>query len=191
MIRKFFVVDQDGENKDYVKSGEPAAERGSRNEIELETGLLLLLSELALLVDELKEIKDKQPVQALQILTDTVNKAAEFSEKSLNDGLEEGFMTGALNDASGSFSHLKLLHVDHNRISAQTAINLYGGWTGARNDKNQAFQQISLGMVRVLESYLNLITGTFDTPYLVQEWKDTSDIYINELTESVKSVTFG
>jgi hypothetical protein len=190
-MRKFFVIDQESESKEYGDVARPVAERGSPDEIELETELLQLLSELAQFVDELKEIKIKQPVQALQILSDMVNRVAEFAEKSVHIGLEEGFMSGELIEASRSFAHLKLLHVDCNRISAQTAINLYGGWTGARNDKNQAFQQISLGMVRVLESYLNFIAGLFHTPYLVLEWKDALEIYINEVTESVKSITFG
>ncbi|MFI5321954.1 MAG: hypothetical protein ACHQ6U_00150 [Thermodesulfobacteriota bacterium] len=189
-MRKFLVIDQEGESKEYGDIVRPVAERGSLDEIEFETKLLLLLSELAQSVEELKEKKDKQPVEALQILSDTVNRVAGFAEKSGGAGLEEGFLSGALMDASESFAHLKLLHVDRNRISAQTAINLYRGWTGARNDKNQAFQQISLGMVRVLESYLNSIAGFFHTPYMVLEWKDTVEIYINEVTESVKSITF-
>ena len=187
MVRKFFVVDQDGENKEYVTT----AELVSQDEARLEADLLFLLSELSLLVDEITEIKDKLPVHSLKILSEAVNRVAEFCEKSLHVSLEEGFLPDALLNASGSFAHLKLLHVDHNRISAQTAINLYGGWTGDANGKNQAFQQISLGMVRVLESYFSFIEGIFSTPYLAQEWKETFEIYIQELTESVKSITFG
>lgn len=190
MVRKFFVVDREGDNKDYGQVFEPVSEQVSDNEVRLETGLLLLLSELALLMEELREVKDKEPVESLRILSDTVNKVAGFAEQSLGGALREGFLLEALIDASGSFSHLKLLHADHNRLSAQTAINLYGGWTGDANGKNQAFQQISLGMVRVLESYLNYIAEFFSTPYLAREWKETLDIYINELSESVKSVVY-
>jgi hypothetical protein len=189
-MRKFFVIDQEGEGNEYGNVARPAAERGSPDEIELETELLQLLSELAQFVDELKEIKDKQPVQTLQILSETINTVAGFTENSVHLQLEDGFLSSALIDASGSFAHLKLLHVDRNRISAQTAINLYRGWTGARNDKNQAFQQISLGMVRILESYLSFIAGIFHTPYLALEWKDAFEIFINETAESVKSITF-
>jgi hypothetical protein len=149
-----------------------------------------LFSELALLMEELSEVKDKEPVQSLKILSDTVNNVADFAEQSLGEALREGFLLDALLDASGSFSHLKLLHADHNRLSAQTAINLYGGWTGDANGKNQAFRQISLGMVRVLEAYLNYITEFFSTPYLAQEWKETLEIYINELSGLVNSVVY-
>jgi hypothetical protein len=190
MVRKFFVVDREGDNKDYGQAFEPVSGQVSEDEVRLETGLLLLFSELALLMEELSEVKDKEPVESLRILSDTVNNVADFAEQSLGEALREGFLLDALLDASGSFSHLKLLHADHNRLSAQTAINLYGGWTGDANGKNQAFRQISLGMVRVLESYLNYITEFFSTPYLVQEWKETLEIYINELSGLVKSVVY-
>ncbi|MGH7851419.1 MAG: hypothetical protein ACREOP_14070 [Thermodesulfobacteriota bacterium] len=190
MVRKFFVVDREGDNKDYGQAFEPVSGQVSEDEVRLETGLLLLFSELALLMEELSEVKDKEPVQSLKILSDTVNNVADFAEQSLGEALREGFLLDALLDASGSFSHLKLLHADHNRLSAQTAINLYGGWTGDANGKNQAFRQISLGMVRVLESYLNYIVEFFSTPYLAQEWKETLEIYINELSELVKSVVY-
>jgi hypothetical protein len=190
MVRKFFVVDREGESGDYGQAFESVPEQVSEDEARLETGLLFLLSELALLMEELRDIKDKEPVQSLKILSDTVNKTAGFAEESLGGALREGFLLDALLDASGSFSHLKLLHADHNRLSAQTAINLYAGWTGDANGKNQAFQQISLGMVRVLESYLNYIAGFFNTPYLAREWKETIEIYISELKELVKSVVY-
>jgi len=190
MVRKFFVVDREGDNKDYGQAFEPVSGQVSEDEVRLETGLLLLFSELALLMEELSEVKDKEPVQSLKILSDTVNNVADFAEQSLGEALREGFLLDALLDASGSFSHLKLLHADHNRLSAQTAINLYGGWTGDANGKNQAFRQISLGMVRVLESYLNYITEFFSTPYLAREWKETLEIYINELSGLVNSVVY-
>ncbi len=190
MVRKFFVVDREGDNKDYGQAFEPVSGQVSEDEVRLETGLLLLFSELALLMEELGEVKDKEPVQSLKILSDTVNNVAGFAKQTLGEALREGFLLEALLDASGSFSHLKLLHADHNRLSAQTAINLYGGWTGDANGKNQAFRQISLGMVRVLESYLNYIVEFFSTPYLAQEWKETLEIYINELSELVKSVVY-
>lgn len=190
MVRKFFVVDREGDNKDYGQAFEPVSGQVSEDEVRLETGLLLLFSELALLMEELSEVKDKEPVQSLKILSDTVNNVADFAEQSFGEALREGFLLDALLDASGSFSHLKLLHADHNRLSAQTAINLYGGWTGDANGKNQAFRQISLGMVRVLESYLNYIAEFFSTPYLAREWKETLEIYINELSGLVNSVVY-
>ncbi|MEW6146032.1 MAG: hypothetical protein AB1598_13560 [Thermodesulfobacteriota bacterium] len=190
MVRKFFVVDREGESGDYGQAFESVPGQVTEDEARLETGLLFLISELALLMEDLRDIKDKEPVQSLKILSDTVNKTAGFAEESLGGALREGFLLDALLDASGSFSHLKLLHAEHNRLSAQTAINLYAGWTGDANGKNQAFQQISLGMARVLESYLNYIAGFFSTPYLAREWKETLEIYISELKELVKSVVY-
>jgi hypothetical protein len=190
MVRKFFVVDREGESKDFGPAFESVSEQVTEDESRLERGLLLLLSELALLMEEMREVKDKEPVQSLKILSDTVNDVAGFAEESLGGALREGILLDALLEASGSFSHLKLLHADRNRLSAQTAINLYAGWTGDADGKNQAFQQISLGMVLVLETYLNYIAGFFSTPCLAREWKETLEIYIGELKDLVKSVVF-
>jgi len=186
MVRKFFVVGREGENKD-LGTVEGVA---YQDETGLETGLLELLSELALSIEELREIKERDPVQTLRILSDSVNKVALFADQSLGGALPEDFLRNALLDASGSFSHLKLLHVDRNRLSAQTAINLYAGWAGDAAGKNQAFRQISLGIVRVLESYLNFIAGFFGTPHLAEEWNETLRIYISELKELVSSVIY-
>ncbi len=190
MVRKFFVVGREGDDRGYSQAFEPVPGQISEDEVRLETGLLQLLSELALLMEDLREVKDKEPVQSLQILSDTVNKVAGFAELSLGGGLREGFLNGALLDASGSFSHMKLLHADRNRLSAQTAINLYAGWAGDANGKNQAFQQISLGMVCVLETYLSYIADFFSTPYLAREWKETLEICLNELRELVRSIVY-
>ena len=88
------------------------------------------------------------------------------------------------------FSNVKLLHVDQNRISPQTVINLYSGWTGDRNEKNHVFHQIALGIVDILESYFSLITEKFNTPHVANDWKDTFTVCLKELTESVESVSF-
>ena len=186
MVRKFFVVGKEGENKDLP----PGPGEVYQDESGLETGLLELMSELALLMEEIREIKDRDPVQTLKILSDSVNKVAVFAEQSLGGALPEDFLRDVLMDASGSFSYLKLLHADRNRLSAQTAINLYAGWAGDATGKNQAFRQISLGMVRVLESYLDFIAGFFGTARLAEEWNEALGIYVNELKELVNSVIY-
>ena len=50
MVRKFFVVDREGDNKDYGQAFEPVSGQVSEDEVRLESGLLLLFSELALLM---------------------------------------------------------------------------------------------------------------------------------------------
>lgn len=186
MVRKFFVVGREGENIDPG----PVVGEVFPDEAGLETGMLVLLSELALLMEELKDVKEREPVQTLRILSDSVNRVGAFAEQSLGGALREDFLRDALLDASGSFSHLKLLHAERNRLSAQTAVNLYAGWAGDAAGKNQAFGQISLGMVRVLESYLNFITGFFSTPETAMEWSEALGIYISELKELVTSVAY-
>ena len=186
MVRKFFVVGKDGENNDLA----PVPGEVYQDEAGLEIGLLELFSELALLMEELREIKEREPVQTLKILSDSVNKVAVFAEQSLGGALPENYLRDNLLDASGSFSHLKLLHADRNRLSAQTAINLYAGWAGDAAGKNQAFQQISLGMVHVLESYLDLIAGFFGTPHIAVDWNEALKVYIDELKDLVKSVAY-
>ncbi len=189
-MRKFFVVGQEDEVNDYDKKDERIAAHEIRHDSTLETNLVLLLSEVAQKMDELNETKDKQPVETLKILSDIVNMVGEFSEGVLKAAPEDGFLSEAVNKASESFSNVKLLHVDQNRISPQTVINLYIGWTGDRNEKNHVFHQIALGIVDILESYFSLITEKFNTPHVANDWKDTFTVCLKELTESVESVSF-
>lgn len=189
-MRKFFVVGQENEVGDYGGTDERAAEREIRQDRVLEADLMLLLSRIAHRIDELNEIKDKQPAATLQIMTDIVNGVAEYFEGLPGVDVEEGFLTGAVDKAAASFSNVKLVHVDQNRISPQTAINLYRGWTGNRNERNRVFTQIALGIVDILESYFFLVTEKFNTPDMTRDWKDAYTVCLKELSEAVESVSF-
>lgn len=189
-MRKFFVVGQENEVRDYDGTDGRVAEGEIRHDSVLEANLLLLLSRIAQKMDELNEIKDKQPSATLQIMSDIVNSVAECFEGLLSVYPGEGFLTEAVDKAAASFSNVKLVHVDQNRISPQTAINLYSGWTGDRNERNQVFMQIALGIVDILESYFSLVTEKFNTPRMARDWKDTYSVCLNELSESVRSVSF-
>ena len=186
MVRKFFVVGKEGENNGLAQVQADMYP----DENALETGMIEVLSQLALLIEELRDIKDRDPVGTLSILSESVNRVAQFAEQSLGSSLREDFLRDSLLDASGGFSHLKLLHADRNRLSAQTAINLYAGWAGDASGKNQAFGQISLGIISVLETYLNFIAGFFSTPIYEEEWSEALGIYISELREIVSSVVY-
>ena len=80
--------------------------------------------------------------------------------------------------------------MENNRISPQTAVNLYRGWTGDDKEKNSMFGQMSLGIVYVINSYFELITGSFNTKYMADEWKDAFEICSGELRELVNTIPY-
>lgn len=189
-MRKFFVVGQDNDGGDYGRADERLAEGEIRQDSLLEANLLHLLSGIAQKIDELNEIKDRQPAAALQIMADIVNSVAECFEGLLSVAPGEGFLAESVEKAAKCFPNVKLIHVDKNRVSAQTVINLYRGWTGDRNERNQLFTQIALGIVDVMESYFSLAAEKFNTRHMANDWKDTYTVCLNELIESVKGVSF-
>lgn len=189
-MRKFFVVDRDGEYTGGGAEGDPGADRELQNDFILETNLVLLLSEITMHAEEITEIKDKEPANVLKILSDIINRVSEFSTGANVPGAGEGLLNLALAEASKNGSQVGLLHVDGDRLSAQTAMNLYKGWTGSPSDRDRMFRQIAQGMSGVLEFYFRSIHAAFVSPVVAGEWKEAFDICTKELTASLNSVKF-
>ncbi|MEQ9618220.1 MAG: hypothetical protein RIG61_03490 [Deltaproteobacteria bacterium] len=190
MNRKFMVVGQgSGDSGSAGKAGPVSEHRITRDRI-IENNLILLLSETAQSMDEIDGASDNRPVGVLKALSDIVNRMAEFSEGVLKADPEEGFLAEELERAAGSYTNINLLHVENNRISPQTAVNLYKGWTGDGKERNSMFRQISLGIVHIIESYFELISDSFDTTYIADEWKDAFRVCSGELRELVNRIPF-
>ena len=187
MNRKFIVVGEESGDSQYAG---PVPEHKAAHDKILETNLVLLLSQAAQSMDEINEIDDKRIVEVLKILSGTVNSLADFSERVLNADTKGGFLSGALESAEEKYRNVNLLHVENNRISPQTAVNLYNGWTGDGRERNSIFRQISLGLVDIIESYFELISNSFNTTYIADEWGDAFKICSGELRDLVNRIPF-
>lgn len=190
MNRKFIIVGHESGDGGYAENAGNIAERDVPHDSNLETNLVLLLSETAQSMDEIQEANNNRPVEVLITLAGIANRMAEFSEHILDIDPEDGFLAEALVRASESYTNINILHIENNRISPQTAVNLYKGWTGEGKEKNSIFSQMSMGVVDIIESYFDLISDSFNTKYVADEWRDAFKICSVELRQLVNGVTF-
>lgn len=188
-MRKFFVVDGEVEYSHPEAGGQGPAE-GSANDSAIESGLVLLLSEIARHAEEINESGNRNPVEVIGILADVINRAAEFVAAA---GIEKGgnsVLSEAVSKSSAAVSEAGLLHVDNGCLSAQTVINLYKGWSGPKNEKSLVFGRITTSMVGILEFLLGSIASAFSSKKVADEWSDAFAICSGELSYAVKNVKF-
>ncbi|HML95267.1 MAG TPA: hypothetical protein PKC29_07535 [Thermodesulfobacteriota bacterium] len=189
-MRKFFVVDSNGEYAGPETSAENAEIEVSGNDSAIESGLVLLLSEIARHAEEINELGNKNPVEVLRSLSEVVNRTAEFA---LAAGIAESgstILAEALSKSSPAVPEAGLLHVDNGRLSVQTVINLYNGWTGPESEKGLVFGRIALCLVGMLEHTFGLIITAFSSAKIADEWSDAFTVCTGELSYAVKNVKF-
>lgn len=187
-MRKFFVIDGEVEYSHPEAGGQGPAE-GSANDSAIESGLVLLLSEIARHAEEINESGNRNPVEVVGVLADVINRAAEFVAAA---GIEKGgrVLGEAVSKSSAAVSEAGLLHVDNGRLSAQTVINLYKGWSGPKNERSLVFGRIAASMVGMLEFLFGSIASAFSSEKVADEWSDAFAICSGELSYAVKNVKF-
>ncbi|MCC6712898.1 MAG: hypothetical protein IT344_05990 [Candidatus Dadabacteria bacterium] len=189
-MRKFFVVDCNGEYTGPETDAESAEAGASGNDSAIESGLVLLLSEIARHAEDINELGNKDPVEVLRGLSEAVNRTAEFALAAGIAGSESPILAEALSKSSPGVPEAGLLHIDKGRLSVQTVINLYNGWTGPESERGIMFGRIALGLVGILEHIFSLITSAFSSAKIADEWSDAFTVCTGELSYAVKNVKF-
>ena len=189
-MRKFFVVDSSSEYTGPETKVESAEVEVSDNDSAIESGLVLLLSEIAWRADEINESGNKNPVEVLRSLPEVVNRTAEFAVAAGIAESENPILAEAVSKSSPMVPEAGLLHIDNGRLSAQTVINLYNGWTGPESEKSLVFGRIALSLVGMLEHTFGLITSAFSSAQIADEWSDAFTVCTGELSYAVKNVKF-
>lgn len=161
-----------------------------KDEGSFENKLVLLFSGLDQELFSLKEKVKKQPYSSISILLLMINECAEFTEQVMNVEPESSFLTHLSSIASEKHSHLKLLHVRQNRLSDSTALNLYKGWKGEPSERHQVFQEISLGMAEILNSYLYFFSSSLGSSEASKEWDEICDVFTDDLDKTLQSISF-
>ena len=189
-MRKFFVVDGNSEYANSEAHGDAGPDEVSDRDSTIESGLVLLLSEIARHAEEINESGNKNPVEVLGSLSEIVNRTAEFVVAAGIAESESPILAEAVSKSSPSVPEAGLLHVDNGRLSAQTVINLYKGWTGPESEKSLVFGRIALSLVGMLDHIFGLITSAFSSAQIADEWSDAFTVCSGELSYAVKNVKF-
>jgi len=91
---------------------------------------------------------------------------------------------------SEKYPRMRLLQTRDSRLSAQTVSNLYKSWTGDAAGRQETLRQAALGLVAVVESYLELFIGRFRSSAMADLWRETCSTFVSELTQVVERTQF-
>lgn len=165
----------------------------SESEIELDLvlqdSLILVLSKLEQLMVQLEKAY-KQPILAIQLLSEIINQVVEFSETLQRADAEAVHLVKALAKGRDTYPMLQLLHTQKNRLSVQTAANLFNGWAGDLRDRQDLFIQICRGMVSIVESYFSLFATYIRSSRLRGHWEETYNVFLCDLNRVMNKIQF-
>jgi len=156
----------------------------------LEYELILLLSELEQLQARLANIKNtRQTTTALEILTEITNKVIAFTE-TLPKATNVVTLSKILTETAKTYSTLRLLQPRNNRLSIEIITMLHISWTGDLVDRRQTFEEIRQGIIVIIEKILAYIIAQFHSNVIVNQWQETSEIFLTELKQAVQGIRF-
>jgi hypothetical protein len=132
----------------------------------------------------------KQPILAIQLLSEIINQVVEFSETLQRADTEAVHLVKALARGRDTYPMLQLLHTQKNRLSVQTAANLFNGWAGDLRDRQDLFIQICRGMFSILESYLSLFATYVRSSRLRGHWGEAYNVFLGDLNRVMNKIQF-
>lgn len=185
------IDEQENENATQARDKKVLAPAEIEQDNALENDLILLLSRLEHSRVRLDSRRSqRRPALALQILAEMVNHVVAFSEEWLDVEARANSLAKALAWAADVHPQVRLLHVQNNRLSAQTMSNLYSSWTSDSVERRETFHQIARGMVDVLETYFSLLADRFRSPSIADRWREPCRIFLADLTPVLKKIPF-
>ncbi len=157
----------------------------------LEDQLTLLLSELEQLQIRLGDKKhQKQPIMAIQPLTEIINQVIVFFETLPNSDATGKALIEILANIADTYPTARLLRVQRNRLSTRIISRLYDDWADSIAERKQTFSEIIQCMLAIVEMYVLDITTYFLSPVIIGQWRETCEIFLAELRQEAEKLQF-
>jgi DNA-binding response OmpR family regulator len=153
----------------------------------LQNSLILVLSKLEQIMVRLEKAY-KQPISAIQLLSEIVNQVVEFSETMRGADADTVHLAKALTRGRDKYPMLQLLHTHKNRLSVQTAANLFNSWASDPRDRQDVFSQICQGMISILESYCLLFSTYFQSSGMRDQWREIYGVFLFDLKKVMNKI---
>ncbi|MGZ6971427.1 MAG: DUF4388 domain-containing protein [Thermoanaerobaculia bacterium] len=167
--------------------GAPTDGSPGKAELRLEADLLALVSRLEQQIPRCDERNLKaKPSLLLQVLEELVNDVAEFSER-IPDARLKGSLQKALLRVNDEFPYARILPANSNRLSVQTAIDLYDHSTDTET-RNYFLKQLRQALLQVLEEFFEFFATCFESADGDRQWRDTFRVYLADLTRAVTQI---
>ncbi len=160
----------------------------------LESDLTHLLSRLEHARARLAEGKTlSRPALALTLLSEIVHQGALFAEKlcqkrSGQPKIPSLYQT--VERLGSKYPALRLLQANGERQNIQNVADVYKNWKGDASRRSQTFQQISNGLLEVLNFYFTLTLRCFYSPSIAAQWQETVQPFLADLAQVVSEIQF-
>ncbi|KAF0249425.1 MAG: roadblock/LC7 family protein [bacterium] len=157
----------------------------------LRDDVILLIGQLEQYIPKLSDKKvTKKPSIAIELLKDMVHLVLEQAELVARNDQNIVSLRNLFVKLNERYPQARLLHIDNNRLSVQTLINLYSGWASNTSDRNHTFRQISYVMVELLEYYFSFLVNSIHLMNLKDEVEETSGVLIMDLKKTLDKINF-
>ena len=188
-LKKSFSASAYAPEEELDGSGNGQARIALKQDVRLEETLLTLLSANERVIFKLSDKKiNKNPVVSFNYLSDLVNDVILFANKSLN--IDSSVLQELLVNESRQNPNVKLIHLNNNRLSFETMINLFNGWASHPSDRQPIFDEICLSVLDIIKYYFALFESSFRSDLMKKQWSETNKVHIDELASSLKHIKF-
>jgi hypothetical protein len=153
----------------------------------LQNHLVLLLSTLEQHRARLdKAFHQGEPVAVLDLARAMVDEVVKAAERL---GTADGAaLTAALADAGDLFTTLDRVRKEFEPSLIRSVLAVFGKSRTSPEQKRQEFRQTLADTFRVLETFLGLFRGDFQSETAAQEWGQASGLFLHDLSRVVPEV---
>ncbi|MEW6736841.1 MAG: DUF4388 domain-containing protein [Acidobacteriota bacterium] len=157
----------------------------------LRNDLILLIAKLEQYIPRFAEKKIyKRPSLALELMEEIVNQVVEISEMTARGDLDMSSLKGALIKIYEKYPQARVLHIENNRISVQTAVSLHNSWASDPVERKYMFRQISHALIEILNYYFSFLASRLQLANVREEIEEIDDVFIADLKRALDVINF-
>ncbi len=156
----------------------------------LEMDLIGLVSKFEYMRAKLStEGPSNRPLSALEILIDMVNHSQSFCRENTLAGGSD-FLTKAVTKLGNLSPATRLVRLNDSHQLSDNLIQRYRNWTGNPSSRQETFSQVAIILVSLLEAYFSFFIQKFQAASLVDQWTETSQVFIADLRHAIEELDF-
>lgn len=184
-------LDEARHAKGLTPSNGSSAWHEAGDDAALEGQLMLLLSQLEQAMIHISERRvRRRPLLAVETLCEMTNRLIAFAEERTDAGEKRLAVEPVVTRAGRKHPMARLLTSHMNRLSTQTAADLYRTWSSDASERRTMFREICRGMIYVIEWYLELLAKQAHSEATADEWRESYAVFLRDLERAVDRVRF-
>lgn len=153
--------------------------------------LMLLIGQLEQYVPQFSEKKVvKRPVAALELLCELVNRVIETAERMVRGDVAKISLDGVLAKLYDKYTSTRILNVEKNYLSIQTALNMYKNWAGDARERARIFHSLSSAMIDITEHFFTFMIASLRLLNIRDEVEETFGVFIADLRRAADGVKY-